>query len=261
MIYAGCDLGILSAKAAVIRNGDVLAFEILPYRNLPRQAAVEVMDKALAAAGVTREDVEYCLATGFGKKAVAHADGAVPHIMCLQRAVLGLNPGVRTVIDVGGHSFTAFNIGDNGKITESSITDMCAAGTGKYLEVMASALEMPVEELSQASLKSKNPLPVTSQCVILAESDLITYVNDGHDELDIFAGIASSVAAKIVGLVKRISVNEEIAMTGGVAKNGIVARELERGLGLKLANLGGVDPQVLGAYGAALLAREGEPGL
>jgi predicted CoA-substrate-specific enzyme activase len=253
LIYAGCDLGILSAKAAVIRDGEVLAFEILPYRNLPRQAAVEVMDRAFAAAGVTREQVEYCLATGFGKNAVACADGIVAHIMCLQRAILKLNPKVRTVIDVGGHSFTAFNMYPDGRIAETSITDMCAAGTGKYLEVMADALETPLEELSRSSLSSTNPLPITHQCVVLAESDLITYVNDGHDPLDIFAGIGSSVAARIAGMVKRIAI--------GVARHPIVARELEKELGLKLAGLGGVDPRLLGAYGAAILASEGEPSL
>jgi predicted CoA-substrate-specific enzyme activase len=168
---------------------------------------------------------------------------------------------VRTVIDVGGHSFTAFNMYPDGRIAETSITDMCAAGTGKYLEVMADALETPLEELSRSSLSSTNPLPITHQCVVLAESDLITYVNDGHDPLDIFAGIGSSVAARIAGMVKRIAIREGVAMTGGVARNPIVARELEKELGLKLAGLGGVDPRLLGAYGAAILASEGEPSL
>ena len=256
MIYAGCDLGIVSAKAAILNDSDVLAFKILPYANLPRQAAVEVMDQALVKAGVSGDQITCCVATGFGMRAVAFADTVIPDTICLHRAVRELNPRVRTVIDVGGHSFTAFNIGDNGKITESAITDKCAAGTGKFIEVMAKALEMPVDELSEASLGSRNPLLITSQCVILAESDVISYVNDGHNEIDIFAGVASAVAAKIAGLVRRISVKEEVAITGGVAKNTIVVRDFERELGLRIADLGGVDPQLIGAFGAALLARE-----
>jgi predicted CoA-substrate-specific enzyme activase len=259
VIYAGCDLGILSAKVAIIENNDILAFEILPYKNLPKQAAVEVMDKALAKACLSEEQIDYCLSTGFGKKAVPYADDNAPDVMCLHRAVRKLNPGIRTVIDVGGHTFTAFNIDDNGRITESAITDKCAAGTGKFIEVMAKALEMPLEELSEASLSSNNPLRITSQCVILAESDVISYVNDGCDPFDIFAGIASTVAAKIVGLVRRISVNEEVAMVGGVAKNSSVVKDFEKDLGLKLADLAGVDPQVIGAFGAALMAKEDHP--
>lgn len=255
MIYAGCDLGIVSAKAAVIQNSDILAFEILPYKNHPREAAVEVMDKALAEVGLSREQIDRCLATGFGKKAVPYADGVIPDMICLHRAVRELNPKIRTVIDVGGHSFAAFNIDDNGRISASAITDKCAAGTGKFIEVMAKALEMPVEELSRASLGSKNPVPITSQCVIFAESEVISHINDGYDRFDIFAGTASAVAAKIVGLVKRIDVNEEVAMVGGVAKNSIVVRDLEKKLGLKFASLG-ADPQVLGALGAALIAKD-----
>ena len=255
MIYAGCDLGIVSAKAVIIQNSDILAFEILPYKSHPKQAAVDVMDRALAEVGLSREQIDRCLSTGFGKNAVSHADGAVPSMVCLHRAIRELNPNIRTVIDVGGHSFAAFNIDDNGRISATAVTDKCAAGTGKFVDVMANALEKPVEELSRASLSSDNPILITNQCVILAESEVISRINDGCDRLDIFAGIASAVAAKIVGLVKRIDVNEEVAMIGGVAKNAIVERDLEKKLGLRFANLG-VDPQVIGALGAALIARD-----
>jgi predicted CoA-substrate-specific enzyme activase len=255
LIYAGCDLGIVSAKAAIIQNSDILAFEILPYKSYPKQAAVDVMDKALAKVGLSREQIDSCLSTGFGKNAVSYANGAVPSLVCLHRAIRELNPNIRTVIDVGGHSFAAFNIDDNGRIAATAVTDKCAAGTGKFVDVMANALEKPVEELSQASLSSNNPIPITNQCVIFAESEVISHINNGCDRLDIFAGIASAVAAKIVGLVKRVDVNEEVAMIGGVAKNSIVVRDLERKLGLRFANLG-VDCQVIGALGAALIAKD-----
>jgi len=261
LIYAGCDLGIISAKVVIVTSGEILASEILPYKNHPRQAAVEVMERALDKAGLSLLDIERCLSTGFGKKAVLYASEIIPAAICLHRAIRELNPGVRTVVDVGGHSFTAFNIDDNGRISESAITDKCAAGTGRFIEVIAEALEMPVEELGRASLVSESPVRVTSQCVILAESDVISHINDGSDPLDIFAGISAAVASKVMGLVRRISVNEEVAMTGGVAKNCIVARDFERELGVKLADLGGLDPQLLGAFGAALMAGESRPAL
>jgi len=163
---------------------------------------------------------------------------------------------VRTIVDVGGHSFTAFNIGNNGYMTAEAITDICAAGTGRFLDLMAEVLEMPLDEISRRSLRSKNPVHITSQCVIFAESDVISHINEGRNPVDIFAGIAHSVAGRIAALVRRIDVDEEVAVTGGVAKNPIVMRDLEKELGLKRAKLNGVDPQVLGAYGAALMARD-----
>ncbi len=255
-MFAGCDLGILSAKAAIVEDGEILASEILPYRNLPKEAAREAMDRVLAKVGRSAEWVDGCLATGFGKKAVPFADGEVSEMMSLHRAIREVNPRVRTVVDVGGHSFTAFHINDEGRITEFSITDKCASGTGKFLETMAKALEMPLEELSRTALGSTHPIPITNQCVILAESDVISHVNDGQDSVDIFAGVASYVANSIMGLITTIDVEAEVAMTGGVAKNPIVVRNLEAALGLELADLAGVDPQVLGAVGAALIAGE-----
>ena len=257
MICAGCDLGIVSAKMAIIDGDEVLSLEVLPYKHHPRQAAIEVMDRALARAGLSPEQVDSCLSTGFGKKAVPYANAVVPDMICLHRAVRELNPRVRTVVDVGGHSFTAFNIDDNGRVSATAVTDKCAAGTGRFVEVMADALEMTLDDLAGAALSSDNPVRITSQCVILAESEVVSHVNDGHDPVDIFAGVACSVAARIVGLVRRVDVNEEVAMTGGVAGNAVVVRELERRLGVKLAGLGGVDPQVVGALGAALAARDG----
>ena len=255
MIYAGCDLGMISAKVAIIQDSDILASEVLNYESHPKQAAEEVMDKALAKAGLSREQINRCLSTGFGQNAVSYANGTAPPLVCVHRAIGNLSPNLRTVMDVGGTSFRAFNTDDNGKVAELAVTDTCAVGTGMFLDVIANALEEPVEELSRAALSSDNPIPISNTCVIFAESEVISSVNAGHDRLDIFAGVASGVAAKIVGHLTRIDVIEEVAMIGGVAKNSIVVRELEGKWGLKFANLG-VDPQVVGALGAALIAKD-----
>ncbi len=255
MIYAGCDLGIVAAKVAIIENGDLLGFEVLPYDNHPRQAAEEVLDKALAKANLSREQITRCLATGFGMDAVSYADGTAAPLVCVNRATWKLNPGLRTVMDVGGHTFRAFNTDDSGKIVEIAVTDQCAAGTGKFVDAMVDVLEEPVEELSQASLSSDNPIPISNTCVIFAESEVISAIHSGRDQLDIFAGIAAGVAAKIVGHLTRIAVVKDVAIVGGVAKNSIVVRELEKKLELEFTDLG-VDPQVVGALGAALVAQE-----
>jgi predicted CoA-substrate-specific enzyme activase len=248
-------LGTVAAKVVIIENGSVLAQETLAYKNLPKQAATAVMENALSKANLSHDRIDYCMATGFGKKAVLYTNGDVPEIVCLNRAIRRLNPAVRTVVDVGGQSIRAFNIGSNGKITDSAANEKCAAGTGKFIEVMAKALELPLDELGDLPLQAKNPVPITSQCGVFAESEVITYVNEGTERADIVAGISRSVAGKTASLVRRISLEEQVAMVGGVAKNSGVVRYVEEELGLKLTVLD-IDPQLVAALGAALLAKE-----
>ncbi len=255
MIYAGCDLGAIAAKVVILENGAILAQETLAYKNLPKQAAVAVMESALSKAALSPERIDYCVATGFGRKIVPYARGDAPEVICLSRAIRRLNPEIKTVIDVGGQSIRAFGIGDNGKVTDSAANEKCAAGTGKFIEVMAKALELPLDQLGDLQQQSKSPVSITSQCGVFAESEVITYVNDGKDRADIVAGISRSVASKISSLVRRINLAERVAMVGGVAKNGGVVRYLEQELGLKLTDLK-ADPQIIGAFGAALVAQE-----
>jgi len=257
-IYAGCDLGICSAKVVITENRTILASEIVPYKSFPQKAAAAAMEGALRRAGVSGDGVVPCLATGFGDKAVRFADRTAPHITCLLRGLRVLNPQVRTVIDVGGHTLIASNIGQNGDLLKTAFVENCAAATGLFIEMMANALEFPMEELAAGSLASENPIWITNTCVVFAESEVITFINEGHSRFDVFAGIALAVAAKIASMTRRIDILPEVAMTGGVAKNAVVTREVERQLGLKFADLGGVDPQIVAAFGAALLAEESD---
>lgn len=257
-IYAGCDLGICSAKVVITENRTILASEIVSYKSFPQKAAAAAMEGALRRAGVSGDGVVPCLSTGFGHKAVRFADRTAPDITCLLRGLTVLNPQVRTVIDVGGHTLIASNIGQNGDMLETAVVDVCTAATGLFIEVMAKALEFPMEELAAGSLASENPIRITNTCVVFAESEVISSINEGHSRFDVFAGIALAVADKIASVARRIDILPEVAMTGGVAKNAVVTREVERQLGLKFADLGGVDPQIVAAFGAALLAEESD---
>ena len=196
-----------------------------------------------------------CVATGFGKKAGPYATADSAEVVCLNRAFRRLNTDVRTVIDAGGQSMRAINFSQKGKVLDSTVNEKCAAGTGRFIEVMARALELPLEEVSDLVFESQNPVTITSQCGVFAESEVITSVNEGRDRADIVAGIARSVAAKVSSLVRRISLEEDVAMVGGVALNAGVRRFVGEELGVKLAALE-ADPQVSGALGAALVARE-----
>lgn len=255
MIYAGCDLGTITAKVVIIKDNDIITHEILPYKNLPKQIAEEVYQKALTQAALSHEQIDYCVATGFGKKAVSYAAADSSEVVCLNRAFRFLDSEVRTIIDVGGQSMRAVNVNDKGRVLDSTTNEKCAAGTGKFIEVMAKALELPLEEMGELPFSANDPVSITSQCGVFAESEVITYVNDGRERSDIAAGIARSVAGKVSSLTRRISMDEKFAMVGGVAKNKGIVKYVEEELGIELANLV-VDPQMVGALGAAIVAKE-----
>jgi predicted CoA-substrate-specific enzyme activase len=255
VIYAGCDLGTIAAKVVLMEDDAILASETMPYKKLPVQAAVEVFEAALAKASLSADQIDYCVATGFGKKAVPHADASSPEIVCLNRAFRLLNPDVRTVIDVGGQSMRAVNFSHKGKVVDSAVNEKCAAGTGKFIEVMAKALELSLDQVGQLAFEATEPVSITSQCGVFAESEVITHVNMGRNRADIVAGITRSVSAKVSSLVRRISLDPELAMVGGVALNAGVRTYVQEELGLPLVDLD-TDPRVFGALGAALVARE-----
>ena len=203
-IYAGCDLGICSAKVVLTENKNILTCEVVPYKSFPHKAAASAMEGALRRAGVSGDEVIPCLSTGFGHKAVRFADRTAPDITCILRGLRVLNPQVRTVIDVGGHTLIASNIGQNGDLLETAVVDVCTAATGLFIEVMAKALEFPMEELAAGSLASENPIRITNTCVVFAESEVISSINEGHSRFDVFAGIALAVADKIASVARRI---------------------------------------------------------
>lgn len=256
-MYAGCDLGICSAKVVITDNGAILASETVPYKCFPHQAAEAAMEGALRRAGLSGDAAVPCLATGFGDKAVRFAGGIAQNITCLLRGLRALNPQVRTVIDVGGHTLRVSNTTSDGELHHTADIEECAAATGLFIETIAKVLEFPVEQLSATSLASENPIRITNTCVVFAESEVISYINEGYSRHDVFAGVTLAVVSKIASIARRIDLIPEVAMVGGMARNIVVRREVERHLGLSFADLCGVDPQIVAAFGAALLAGEG----
>jgi len=255
LLFAGCDVGAISAKVVILEGDTVRIQETMAYKMLPRQAAIEVMEKALRNAGLSLEQLDGCVTCGFGRKAVPYANGDVPEIVSLSKGVRWVHPGVKTVIDAGGQKIRAFNIEGNGKVFDSATNEKCASGTGRFIEVMVKALDLSLESASALAFEATDPVSITSQCGVFAESELITHVNDGRKRADIVAGLCRSVAFRIASLVRSIRLEEEVAFVGGVAKNTGIVDYTAKELGVNFAELG-VDPQTLGALGAALIARE-----
>lgn len=255
MIVAGCDIGSLTAEAVIMRDGSILSSEIMRVRPRPEQSATDVMDRALAQAGLGYEDIEYCVSTGYGREKIAFASNNISEISCHGKGAQWLLPAVRTVIDVGGQDCKVIRIDENGKLVNFVMNDKCAAGTGRFLEFMAKVLRIGIEELGALSLESQEAVSVTNVCSIFAESDVLHHIYDGKRPSDIAAGINRSMAERVNSLVKRVGIEKDICVTGGVAKNAGVVKTLEGLLQVEAEKLP-VDPQIVGALGASLFARE-----
>ncbi len=255
MIVAGCDIGSLTGKALIMKNSEILAYSIVPSTIKPEKTSRNAMDTALENAGLKPTDIEYIIGTGYGRMKVPFADLNVSELSCHGKGSHWLIPSIRTVIDVGGQDCKVIRLDDDGRILDFAMNDKCAAGTGRFLEVMAKALEVKLDELGGLSKKSTNPAQITSQCSVFAETEVISLIAQGIEVVDIIAGIHESIASRIVSLVHKVGLKEDVILTGGVAKNTGVIEAIKKRLEVEIKKLP-LAPQVIGALGAALIAGE-----
>jgi predicted CoA-substrate-specific enzyme activase len=255
MLTAGCDIGALTTKAAVIRDNVLLGSEVVPSRARAVQSATDVMDKLLERLGIPYGHLDYCISTGYGRNLVPFAGSNMSEISCHARGAHWLVPSVRTVIDGGGQDCKAIRVNEQGGLVDFRMNTKCAAGTGKALELMARSLGVDVSELGPLSLQSKDMVIMNKPCCILMQIEVKRLVFEGRDRADIAAGANDMVAREIMHLVRDVGQENEIAVTGGVAKNIGLVRCLEGYLGVASVRFQ-VDPQLIGAIGAAVLAAE-----
>ncbi len=250
----GIDVGSVSAEALILRNGKILAYSILGTGANSRKAAEKALEEALEKAGISRDELGPIVATGYGRISVDFALRQVTEISCYARGINFLYPEVRMVIDIGGQDSKAILVGKNGRVLDFVMNDKCAAGTGRFLEVMARVMEVKVDELGEISLRSNNPAEISSTCTVFAESEVVSLIAKGIPVEDIAAGIHRAIARRVGAMARRIGITPPVAFAGGVAKNVGVVKALEEELGVKL--IVPEEPQIIGALGAALLASE-----
>ena len=255
MIVVGCDLGTLVAKVVVMRDGSIVSSGAGEIKAVPEQVASDVLEKALSKAGLLPGDIEYCISTGWGRKRVPFARMEMGEMPCLAKGAQWLIPSVRTVIDVGGQSVRAISVNEAGKVVAYNTNDKCAAGTGRFFELVAEALELRLEELASLAAQSKDPAKISSQCSVFAESEVVTLVNEGRDLVDILAGVHDSTVRRLAAIAGTIGITEDVVMTGGCAKNERVVSGLGNHFKVEMKTLA-VDPRLVGAIGAALFAQE-----
>jgi len=255
MIVAGIDVGSITAKAAILEDGFISGSRVIFTGYNAERAGRRVYTELLAELNIAPDEVERIVATGYGRNSVTIADKAVTEIICHGAGAHFHNPRVRSVIDVGGQDSKVMSVDEAGRVSNFAMNDKCAAGTGRFLEVMARALEVDLDDFGPLSLKATGPSRISSICTVFAESEVISLIAKGEARENIIAGIHESVAARLSALAKRVGVREPAMMTGGVAKNIGVVRALERKLGVSLEVL--PSAQVNGAVGAAILAGTG----
>ncbi|GAF44995.1 putative CoA-substrate-specific enzyme activase [Rhodococcus wratislaviensis] len=251
----GVDLGSTTAKAAVVdEGGDLVGSSVVQMGAVSREAVARAMDGAMAGAGVARADIRRTISTGYGRKLVPGTDRTFTEITCHARGAAALHPGVRLVIDIGGQDSKAIIVDDDGLVERFAMNDRCASGTGRFFDVLARALEVDVSAVGELALTGSETLEVSSMCATFAETEVISLLAQGREKADIAASVHKAVAARTLGLVAQVGKATPTVMTGGVAKNPAARLHVSRALGHPVEVLD--QPQIAGAYGAGLLARD-----
>lgn len=248
----GIDVGSTASKCIMLKNGEEIVAKSLIDVGAGTSGPQRAIDAVLENAGMKKEDVAFTLATGYGRNSLMNfADKQMSELSCHARGAYFLFPDVHTVIDIGGQDVKVLHI-DNGAMTNFQMNDKCAAGTGRFLDVMAGVLEVKVQDLGHLDSLSKKRVEISSTCTVFAESEVISQLSMGTDKCDIIAGIHRSVAHRVTGLAHRIGVVPALVMTGGVAQNDGVVKALQNELGCEIHR----SPltQYNGALGAALYA-------
>ncbi|MBI4295990.1 MAG: benzoyl-CoA reductase, bzd-type, subunit Q [Chloroflexi bacterium] len=255
-ITAGVDVGAVSTQAVVLCDDKLFAYANMRTLADSAGSANRAMDRALEGTGLKLKDIDYTVATGYGRKNVSFAQQAVNEILChVQGARFMFGPSVRTVIDMGGQTAKVIKANEWGRVVEIFVNDKCATGMGRGVELVADLMNVPITEMGDMSLKvEKDPEPVSTTCYVFANTQAIALLRAGVKENEALAAHLFAVAYRLYTLAGRMKVEKELALTGGLAKNTGVAKRLERELGIT-ALTSQYDPQLAGAIGAAVLAK------
>jgi predicted CoA-substrate-specific enzyme activase len=254
MYTIGIDIGSVTAKGVLMSGDKMLASEACFTGYNAGAAARKIFDRLLADNQVRPSDVHGVVATGYGRNSVPFADKTLTEIMCHAAGARHLNPAIGAVIDIGGQDSKAIILGNGGNVANFIMNDKCAAGTGRFLEVMARALEVDLDNFGARSLEAENPAKISSLCAVFAESEVVSLIAGGEKRGNIIAGIHEAIASRVAAMASRLGIGAaaSVMMTGGVARNIGVVKAMEKALGYPIS----VSPhaQMTGAIGAACLA-------
>jgi len=255
MITAGIDMGAKNVKVVILKDGEILAKGQTLSGFDQKAAAEKVFNEVLTEAGLSREKIDHVVATGAGKDVAPYANGEISMMGADALGGFFLFPSARTVIDVGAEEGRAVKCDDKGKMVDFVINERCAAGAGTFVEAMSRALEIELEEIGALSLKAERAVPMNAQCTIFAESEVVTLIHEKTSKADIARAIHDAIADRIASMTRRLGIQKDVVLVGGVAKNVGFVSSLKKTLGVNL--LVPEEPEFVGALGAALLPQKG----
>ena len=255
--FGGCDVGSTYTKAVILdENGKMCADTTIRSKINAEQSAIAAMEEVCSKVGLKdTKDLAYLIGTGYGRNKVPFAAETISELSCHAMGVHVTNPEVRAIIDIGGQDVKGISIDTDGTVKSFAMNDKCSAGTGRFFEAMARSFEMSLPEFSNLSLSAKIVIPITAQCTVFAESEVITLVGEGKPTDEIAAGIEMAVAKRCFVMAKKAGATDSITLTGGCAKNAGLKQAIEHVLKFKVVDLK-TDPQLMGALGAAEYARQ-----
>jgi bzd-type benzoyl-CoA reductase Q subunit len=254
-ITAGVDVGSISSQALVLTDNDIFCYSNVYTGSSSPDSAHKAMNMALDGTGIKLEDVQFTVGTGYGRVNVPFANKTITEISCHARGAHWLFPSVRTILDMGGQDCKAIRCDEKGRVTQFLMNDKCAAGSGRSMEILGELLSVPVEDIGPRSLDiKKEPPTVSSTCVVFAKSEALSLLRGGVPLNEVIAAYCDALAHRVYTLVSRIGMEEDFVISGGIAKNLGVVRRVEKLFGVK-AHIS-FEPQIIGALGAALFARE-----
>lgn len=252
----GIDSGSTSTNAVILNNRrEIVAYEVVRTGAKSSESAKKALEEVLKKAGLSREDLSLIVSTGYGRVSITFADKDVTEISCHGKGAHYLNPKIRTIIDIGGQDSKVIKLNNKGEVIDFVMNDKCAAGTGRFLEMMARTLEIDIKEMGPESLKWKEDIKISSMCSVFAESEVISLIAQNKEKADIIHALNQSISSRTNALLGRVGKESECMMTGGVAQNVGVVKAIEEKIGEKLFISD--EPEIVGAIGAALFGIEG----
>ena len=255
IITAGIDIGSTTAQAVLFGDNKILAYSNIRAGANRLETAEKVLDLALMDTNFFRTDIKYIIGTGYGRYLIPYANKNLTEITCHARGANYFFPRVHTVLDMGGQDCKVINCGENGKVRSFVMNDKCAAGTGRSMEVISRLLGIPLEEIGPLSLDIQGePLRFGSNCVIFAKSEALKMVRSGISRNEVLAAYCNALVQRVKSLIQRVGLEEELVISGGIAKNSGVVKRLEKDLAIKARIC--FEPQIVGAAGAAIIAQK-----
>jgi predicted CoA-substrate-specific enzyme activase len=256
MITAGCDIGSRTAKAVIFENNKIIESAVIPAKLDPVESAETIMKLVLEHADLTIDKIGRIVGTGYGQQEISFAHKLESEIVCHAKGAWWNIPTTRMIVDIGGQDSKAIKIDENGKVIRYTYNDKCASGTGRFLEIMADALQVPLEDMGETGKTFNEKLIISNQCVIFAETEVVSLINEEKDVDDILNALHHSLGSRVASQVRSLIIEQDVIMTGGVAKNIGVFEALSAGIGTPVKALENIDPQINGALGAAIIASE-----